>query len=91
MTGNVEHDNIRDSSFNGSSLSVPAQSLISIGILNPMMQNISLQVTLVPATRAIRTSFRSDFLHHSGKRVLDVVGISRAKIGITYNLSEGIN
>ena len=72
-------------------ISVPAQSLISRGILNPTMQNITLHVTLVPVTGAIRTSFRSDFLHHSGKRVLDMVGICRAKNGITNNLSEGIN
>ena len=87
----MEHDNIRDISFNDSYFSVPAQSLISRGILNPMMQNISLHVKLAPVTTAIRTSFRSDFLHHSGKRVLDVVCISRAKNGITNNLSEGIN
>ena len=72
-------------------ISVPAQSLISRGILNTTMQNISLHVTLVPVTRAIRTSFKSDFLNYSGKRVLDVVGICRAKNGITKNLSEGIN
>ena len=87
----MEHDNIRDISLNDSSFSVPAQSLISRGILNPTMQNISLHVTLVQVTRAIRTSFRSDFLHHSGKQVLDVVCICRAKNGITNNLFEGIN
>ena len=35
--------------------------------------------------------FRSDILRHSGKWVLDEVGICRSKNGITNNLSEGIN
>ena len=35
--------------------------------------------------------FRTDLLHLSGKRVLDVVGICRAKNGITNDLPEGIN
>ena len=35
--------------------------------------------------------FRTDILHHSGKQVLDVVDICRAKNGITNDMPEGIN
>ena len=36
-------------------------------------------------------NYRSDILHHSGKWVLDEVGICGARNGITNNISEGMN